>query len=56
MNKVVAKYGLKPVSRPKVTLVRELDLSSPEGKEIVRSKTKLVMKLHKNTFSKLADM
>ena len=56
MNKIVEKYGLKPVSRPKVRLVRELDLSDLKGKEIVRSKTKLVMQLHKKTFSKLADM
>lgn len=56
MNKIVEKYGLKPVSRPKVRLVRELDLSGLKGKEIVRSKTKLVMQLHKKTFSKLADM
>ena len=33
MNKVVEKYGLKPVSRPKISLVRELDLSSQQGKE-----------------------
>ena len=56
MNKIVEKYGLKPVSRPKVKLVRELDLSGQKGKEIVRSKTKLVMQVHKKTFTKLADM
>ena len=56
MNKIVEKYGLKPVSRPKVKLVRELDLSGQKGKEIVRSKTKLVMQVHKKTFAKLADM
>lgn len=56
MNKIVEKYGLKPVARPKIKLARELDLSGPAGKEIVRSKTKLVMQVHKNTFAKLADM
>lgn len=56
MNKIVKKYGVKPVSRPKVRLSRELNLSSLAGKEIVRSNTKLVMQLHKKTFSKLADM
>lgn len=56
MNTVVEKYGLKPVSRPKIKLSRELDLSDENGKEIVRSKTKLVLRVHKNTFKKLADM
>ena len=56
MNKIVEKYGLKPVSRPKVKLVRELDLSGQQGKQIIRSKTKLVMHMHKKTFAKLADM
>ena len=56
MNKIVEKYGLKPVARPKIKLVRELDLSGPAGKEIIRSKTKLVMQVHKKTFAKLADM
>ena len=56
MNKIVEKYGLKPISRPKVKLVRELDLSSQKGREIIRSKTKLVMHVHQKTFAKLADM
>ena len=56
MNKIVEQYGLKPVSRPKVKLVRELDLSSQMGREIIRSKTKLVMHVHRKTFAKLADM
>ena len=55
MNKIVEKYGLKPVSRPKVKLVRELDLSGQKGKVIVRSKTKLDMQVHKKTFTKLSD-
>ena len=56
MNRIVEKYGLKPVSRPKVKLLRELDLSGQKGREIVRSKTKLVMQFHKRTFARLADM
>lgn len=35
--------------------MRDLDLSGQIGKEIVRSKTKLVMQVHKKTFAKLAD-
>ena len=56
MNPIVAKYGLKPVSRPKIKVTRELDLSDESAREIVRSKTKLVLKVHKKTFKKLADM
>lgn len=56
MNSIVAKYGLKPVSRPKIKATRDLDLSDDNGRAIIRSKTKLVLKVHKNTFKKLADM
>ena len=56
MNAIVEKYGLKPVRRPKIKVTRDLDLSDENGKDIIRSKTKLVLKVHKNTFKKLADM
>jgi len=56
MNRIIEKYGLTPVSRPKVKLSRELDLSGQKGKEIARSKTKLVMQVHQKTFAKLANM
>ena len=56
MNAVVANYGLKPVKRPKIKVTRELDLSGENGREIIRSKTKLVLRVHKNTFKKLAEM
>ncbi|NRP37562.1 hypothetical protein XMA121_000147 [Marinobacterium sp. xm-a-121] len=56
MNAVVANYGLKPVKRPKIKVTRELDLSDDNGREIIRSKTKLVLRVHKNTFKKLAEM
>lgn len=50
------KYGVKLKNRPKIKAVIKLDLSGEAGKQIVKSETKLVLRTHKETFEKLADM
>jgi hypothetical protein len=56
MNAKLAKYGVKPVTRPKVPATKSLDLKNELGKQIVLSETKLVLRTHAKTFKKLADM
>lgn len=56
MNKKIERYGVKAVARPKIKATKKLDLSGELGKQIVRSETKLVLRMHKKTFRKLADM
>ncbi|MHA7880220.1 MAG: hypothetical protein ACX931_10530 [Saccharospirillum sp.] len=56
MNEKIEKYGVKAVVRPKIKATKKLDLSGPEGKQIVVSETKLTLRTHKKTFDKLADM
>ncbi|GCF90573.1 hypothetical protein SMBr_28170 [Shewanella sp. M-Br] len=50
------KYGVNIVERPHVKANKKLDLTGGCGKQIVHSETKLVLRTHKNTFRKLADM
>lgn len=50
------KYGVDIVTRPHIKAKKVLDLSGESGKQIVCSETKLVLRTHKNTFRKLADM
>lgn len=56
MNTKIEAYGVKAVKRPKVTATKKLDLSGASGQQIVKSETKLVLRTHKRTFEKLADM
>jgi hypothetical protein len=56
MNDKIARYGVKPVQRPKIKANRKLDLSGGEGKQIIRAETRVVLKNHAKTFAKLADM
>ena len=56
MNKNIESYGVKAVERPKIPATKQLDLSGVEGQQIVKSETKLVLRTHKKTFKKLADM
>lgn len=56
MNKKVEAYGLDAVERPKVKASKRLDLSGDSGRQIVKSETKLALRTHQKTFSKLADM
>lgn len=56
MNEKLSKYGVKPVQRPQIKPVKKLDLSGDYGIQIVKSETKLVLRTHKKTFERLADM
>ena len=56
MNDKVEAYGVKAVERPKIPATKKLDLTGAEGRQIVKSETKLVLRTHKETFKKLADM
>lgn len=56
MNKKIEKYGVTAVDRPAIKAVKQLDLSGVYGEQIVKSETKLVLRTHKKTFDKLADM
>ncbi|WP_445398033.1 hypothetical protein [Zobellella sp. An-6] len=51
------KYGLPQAqTRPHIRASKRLDLSGEEGKQIVKSETRLTLKEHQNTFKRLADM
>jgi hypothetical protein len=56
MNHKLNSYGVSIVERPKVKAIKKLDLDGDSGKQIVYSETKLVLRTHKKTFQKLADM
>lgn len=56
MNHKLNTYGVSIVDRPKVKAIKKLDLGGDSGKQIVYSETKLVLRTHKKTFQKLADM
>jgi hypothetical protein len=56
MNQKLNAYGVPIVERPKVKAIKKMDLSGDSGKQIVYSETKLVLRTHKKTFQKLADM
>jgi hypothetical protein len=56
MNTKIEAYGVKAVKRPKIAANKKLDLSGEYGQQIVKSETKLVLRTHKRTFEKLADM
>lgn len=56
MNSKIEKYGVKAVTRPKIKATKSLDLSGDFGKQVILSETKLVLRTHQKTFSKLAHM
>ncbi|WP_332420314.1 acetyltransferase [Vibrio metschnikovii] len=45
-----------PIERPKIKASKKLDLSGDAGRQIVKSETKLALRTHQKTFTKLADM
>ena len=50
-------YGLpQATNRPKIKATKQLNLIGDEGKQIIKSETKLVLRTHQKTFEKLADM
>lgn len=56
MKNKLNTYGVSIVERPKIKATKKLDLGGDQGKQIVYSETKLVLRTHKRTFQKLADM
>ena len=56
MNHKLNSYGVSIVERPKIKATKRLDLGGDQGKQIILSETKLVLRTHKKTFQKLADM
>lgn len=56
MSNKLSKYGVKPINRPKIVATKKLDLTGEQGQQIVKFETKLVLRTHKETFKRLADM
>lgn len=56
MNTKLQEYGVEIVKRPSIPATKKLDLSGEEGRQIVKSETKLALRTHRRTFEKLADM
>lgn len=56
MKHKLTTYGVSIVERPKIKATKMLDLGGDQGKRIVFLETKLVLRTHKKTFEKLADM
>ena len=50
------KYGVEIVDRPKISPIKELDLTGKEGEEIIKLLTKKILIRHEKTFKRLADM
>lgn len=51
------KYAIPAApARPHIKASVKLDLNGPEGRQIVKSETKLVLRTHAVTFQRLADM
>lgn len=51
------KYAIPAVpARPHIKASVKLDLNGPQGRQIVKSETKLVLRTHAVTFQRLADM
>tara|TARA_Y100001973_G_C5110774_1_gene287566 strand:- start:697 stop:870 length:174 start_codon:yes stop_codon:yes gene_type:complete len=57
MENKLAKYGVnKPVRRPKIKPVKQLNLDSPEGKRLVYAEARIILAQHNKTFKRLASM
>lgn len=60
MNKIKVitnAFGLpQALNRPHIPATKELDLSGPEGQQIVKDETEKVLIKYSNTFKKLANM
>lgn len=56
VNKL-SKYGVTtPVVRPYIKATKELNLETPEGRELVLSEAKNQLRIHQKTFDRLASM
>ncbi|WP_323842315.1 MULTISPECIES: acetyltransferase [unclassified Moraxella] len=56
MNDKLSKYGITKDNRPKIPATKRLNLTGEQGQQIIKSETKLVLRTHKETFKRLADM
>ncbi len=56
MNQKLTKYGVELVTRPKIKVVKKLKLDGAEGRQIIKSETKLALRMHAKTLRRLADM
>lgn len=56
MTQKTIKYGIEITKRPKIVATKKLDLTGKQGQQIIKSETKLVLRTHKETFKRLADM
>lgn len=57
MANKLSKYGVtKPVVRPYIKATKELNLETPEGRELVLSEAKNQLRIHQKTFDRLALM
>lgn len=56
INRKLEIYGVQVVTRPKIKVTKQLDLSGDFGRQIVKSETELVLRTYPKTFQKLADM
>lgn len=57
MANKLSKYGVtKPVVRPYIQATKELNLETPEGRELVLSEAKNQLRIHQKTFDRLASM
>jgi hypothetical protein len=55
MENKLAKYGVTElVHRPKIKPIKQLELDTAEGKQIVLNEAKRIMLIHQNTFKRLA--
>lgn len=55
-DQIKEMYGVDLVDRPKIKAKFMIDLKGETGKQIIKSETKLVLRTHRATFKKLADM
>jgi len=51
----ITKYDVKLVERPQIKATAKLDLSTPQGKDILRIETEKVLINHAKTLAKLAN-
>lgn len=56
INRKLEIYGVQVVTRPKIKVTKQIDLSGDFGRQIVKSETELVLRTYPKTFQKLADM
>ncbi|MCO4320968.1 acetyltransferase [Aliidiomarina quisquiliarum] len=57
MKHKLTKYGVKnQVVRPHIKATKELNLETPEGRELVLSEARNQLRLHQKTFDRLASM